>query len=97
MTFNTHMTSEITLYPVSTFEAVNSKEPDGLLPLGEILDKIQSGFWKELVLPCRENKELKTLLPVFTPTGTFRSRGIACHERTSYFWFRLRLRLSPFG
>ena len=71
------MTPKILSFPVSTFAAINSKEPDGLLPLGEILDKIQSGFWKELVLPCRENKELKILLPVFTPTGTFRARGIA--------------------
>ena len=71
------MTSEILQYPVSTFEAINSKEPDGCFPLGEILELIRTGFWKDQVLPCRENKELKTLLPVFTPTGTFRARGIA--------------------
>ncbi len=75
------MTSQILLYPVSTFEAVNTKEPDGCFALGEILERIQTGFWRQLVEPCRQNQDLKTRLPVFTPTGTFRARGIAGMEQ----------------
>ena len=75
------MTNQILQYPVSTFAAINAKVPDGMLPLGEILERIRTGFWKELVEPCRGNKELKTLLPVFTPTGIFRARGIAGLEQ----------------
>jgi hypothetical protein len=75
------MTRQILQYPVSTFASVNSREPAGFQNLGEILEHIRSGFWKELVDPCRLNKELKTLLPVFTPTGTFHRRGIAGLEQ----------------
>lgn len=75
------MTNQILSCPVSTFAAINSKEPDGQLPLGKILERIRSGYWKDLVLPCREQEELKLQLPVFTPTGTFRARGIAGLEQ----------------
>jgi hypothetical protein len=74
------MIRQILLYPVSTFLSIKTKEPDGCFPLGEILERIRSGFWKDEVLPCREDKELKTRLPVFTPTGIFRARGIAGME-----------------
>ncbi len=75
------MIRQILLYPVSTFSSIKTKEPDGCFPLGEILERIRSGFWKDEVLPCREDKELKTRLPVFTPTGIFGARGIAGMEK----------------
>jgi hypothetical protein len=75
------LAEEVKTYLISTFSAVNSREPDGRLSLGEMLKKIRSDIWADAIKRCRKDPEYKTHLPVFTPTGTFHRRGIAGLEQ----------------
>jgi hypothetical protein len=61
---------------VSYFKGLKYTTPEYEVELSEILKDIKNGKWKEIVEPCHENINLKTLLPCFTPTGLFSHRSI---------------------